>query len=654
VLNRCAVQRPFFPLMISSLISSSLIVASLVLSAAAGAGETLVTQDSMQVIGTPDEPAQTIDDSEIELKQARDLEDLFSATPNMAVGGSTAIAQKIYLRGIEDTKLNITIDGAGQAGQVFQALGRVAVEPELLKQVAVTQGAGSALDGFGALGGSIRFETRGADDFLQPGQQAGAVIASRYLSNTDGVNLSTHLFGRLSERWSGLLSLGHVDTGALEDGNGVDYPLTGTDNDYQLFKLSGQPADGHRLDFSWQQRTDEGVRPLRPAFRVSGWNPAGWQASNRDTATLGYAFDDDTDLIDLSFTAYRTRNLVTITDAGERFSGRVESTGFDLRNRTLLADHALTYGVAYRDDKALLISRNARETGDVTGLYLQDDIDLADDLQLSLGARYDRYVLRSYAGHRLSSEGVSPNINLEYLFAEDWLFSIGYAEALRGQSVKQVFAIQNSPTGPHLKAEQARNTELRIEYAGAVFSAGTTLFCTEIDDVVGFEGTLDPRDRRYENLGQLKSWGYNLWLEQSWDDMQLKAVYSVTRPELNGEPLNDRYVGVGTASGDRLVLQARRSLPAHNLALGWQGSFVRKLNNPHPVAGRKPGYGVHNLFMQWQPAVTEDLVLGLSINNLFDQFFYDHATVRFDPDTGNEIGIPAQGRDIRLSMRLAI
>ena len=71
-------------------------------------------------------------------------------------GANRTAAQKIYVRGIEETSLNVSIDGARQGGNLYSHSGDNSnIDPFLLKQVTVEPGTGSALTGPGALGGAI-------------------------------------------------------------------------------------------------------------------------------------------------------------------------------------------------------------------------------------------------------------------------------------------------------------------------------------------------------------------------------------------------------------------------------------------------------------------------------------------------------------------
>ena len=117
---------------------------------------------------------------------ASDVSDLFSATPSVTVSGGGRNAQRIYLRGIEGSNLNITIDGARQGRSLFQHRGNISgLDPDLLKQVFVQSGT-DADSGPGALGGSIRFETVDAQDLLLGNQTTGARIKTGYSSVEDG------------------------------------------------------------------------------------------------------------------------------------------------------------------------------------------------------------------------------------------------------------------------------------------------------------------------------------------------------------------------------------------------------------------------------------------------------------------------------------
>ena len=149
-------------------------------------------EEAIVVVGKLTDSA--LDRDDIEITQANDLGDLFRRTPSVSVGGAIGIAEKIYVRGLEDAQLNISIDGAQIQGTLFHHVGRVSVEPELLERVDIQTGAGEATSGFGAIGGAIRFRTRDAVDLLEPGRNVGGIARAGWFSN-DGYKLSGTAYG---------------------------------------------------------------------------------------------------------------------------------------------------------------------------------------------------------------------------------------------------------------------------------------------------------------------------------------------------------------------------------------------------------------------------------------------------------------------------
>jgi tonB-dependent haem/haemoglobin receptor len=61
-----------------------------------------------------------VDDIKISTRNASLVKDVMRDIPGVYVGGTNGMNQKIYMRGVSDRGLNITIDGAKQNGNTFQ------------------------------------------------------------------------------------------------------------------------------------------------------------------------------------------------------------------------------------------------------------------------------------------------------------------------------------------------------------------------------------------------------------------------------------------------------------------------------------------------------------------------------------------------------
>lgn len=602
-----------------------------------------------------------ITEERIERYQIDDLEDIFASEPDVSVGGSLGIAQKVYVRGFEDPLLNVSIDGATQAGALFHHTGRLAVEPELLKQVEVDAGAGRATSGAGALGGAIRFVTKDPEDLLRPGEQAGALVKLGSFSNTDGYKASTILFGRLSDRWSTMVSVSQSDHERFEDGNGEE--IAGTDARQQLgfAKLVGQLPGDQTLKLSHEVRTDEGERPQRPQWVVSGFNPVYELDGRRDTTTLNYGVvPENNPWVDVALTVYYTESEIeqNVENRWGRYFGFSRNIGGDLRNTSELGSHSLTYGVDYRQDKVNAGGAGNRraeeENGEVTGVYLQDDYQVTDRLLLSAGVRYDDYQLDDNNGESFREDDVSPNANIAWEVLSGLTLRAGYAEAFRGPSTHDTFKIDRAQNDPDLKGEKAKNTEVGFDYVYRNFTLSAEVYRSEIRDAIA-----DPLfgPAIYENIGDLESDGYRIGTTYHVGGLQAGLSFHSNEAELDGDPLTVyEHNLLGNTVGDTWVADLSYRWD-RNLEFGWQGRFVQSVDNVETSIGTidKPGYGVHDLFIHWLPTGDKDLRLSLTVKNVGDKQYLDHASnadYQHIPGYEGIVGLPEPGRDVRVGVAM--
>nr|WP_235676607.1 TonB-dependent receptor [Vibrio sp.] len=605
----------------------------------------------MTVVGTSVTGNNTIDTDDIQYRQANDLEDIFRNQPNVTVGGGFGAAQKIYVRGVEDLNLNVSIDGAVQSGQLFHHQGRLAIEPDLIKTVEIKPGAGTALDGIGALGGSVRFETKSADDLLSYDENFGALLKTGYFSNSDGTRNSATVYGRLNRQWSGMLIIGKNHTSEFEDGNGRELENTGTNQEYGIFKINGEIFTGDELSFSYEKRVDDGQRNVRTHFISAPWNQSSRQESQRQTGTFNYKYDAQNEVLDVNLSAYLTENEFSYYQSAESDAASIKTVGADLRNTSIFGSHEFTYGFEYKKDKARHSNANAEEQSQVYAIYGQDTYRLLSDFTLSYGARFDSYHLDTFDGKSLTEAGLSPNINAQYSVNGSWSLRAGYSSAIRGPQIRQALSIGTVTTHSDLKKEQASNTELTVEYAHAGVFGLLTVFKSDIDNVVSAVGSPGPMGESwYDNVGELETTGFNVTLGKAWEDTKLSVTYSHTDPELNGKPLDDSNFGLGTSFGDSVLVDASYHLYDNKIVLGWSGKWVQELDDVPTGYPSKDAYNVHDIYADWSPLPSDNLTLNLAVNNLFDEYYFDHGTFGYDLGSNSIIGLPEPGRDIRLSI----
>ena len=644
--------------------------------------------ERVAVVGAATNLSITAED--IEQFQANDLADVFRESPSVSVGGSVGVAQKIFIRGLEDAYLNVTVDGAQQTSTLFHHIGRVTLDPDLLKQIDVQAGAGEATSGPGAIGGSIRFKTKDAQDLLRGDEQFGGRVKASYFSN-EGTRYSGSLYGKLSDSWGLLGYYSTVDRDNFEDGDGNEVLGTAADQDLMFLKASGYIADNQYLSISAEQRDEEGEFSARPNWVVLEGAPLYPSEAERDTYVANYRFDHSA-LVFLEATAYQTSSSFR----GGRFDflSDIDTYGFDIRNTTDISNHVFTYGIDYRKDEVESGPgegpvQNAEE-GSVMGIYAQAHSNITPELLLSYGVRYDDFdfqqqiLIDDYYGTPVTDEPsvlddneLSFNVSLEYQLTEAWTLGLGYAEAARGKQIGDGFTLdeylydgEDVPVvASDVVPETVTNIEASIEYSANNLNARLSAYESTIDDVLfsGYQG-----NSVFNNIGDLESSGVEFNLAYRWDSVDVYFGFSsvdvelMPREDLYSVPYNSidingyEFVGLGNSRGDTWVLGADYTVTA-DISVGFNITMVDDINidtlhqalengwTDSLYSLNKADYTLVDIYGEWE--VTNDLRLNLAVTNLFDEAYIDHSSVGdYSEVFPSVIGPQEAGRDIRLSV----
>ncbi|AFT97128.1 TonB-dependent receptor [Alteromonas macleodii str. 'Balearic Sea AD45'] len=644
--------------------------------------------ERVAVVGAATNLSITAED--IEQFQANDLADVFRESPSVSVGGSVGVAQKIFIRGLEDAYLNVTVDGAQQTSTLFHHIGRVTLDPDLLKQIDVQAGAGEATSGPGAIGGSIRFKTKDAQDLLRGDEQFGGRVKASYFSN-EGTRYSGSLYGKLSDSWGLLGYYSTVDRDNFEDGDGNEVLGTAADQDLMFLKASGYIADNQYLSISAEQRDEEGEFSARPNWVVLEGAPLYPSEAERDTYVANYRFDHSA-LVFLEATAYQTSSSFR----GGRFDflSDIDTYGFDIRNTTDISNHVFTYGIDYRKDEVesgpgVGPVQNAEE-GSVMGIYAQAHSNITPELLLSYGVRYDDFdfqqqiLIDDYYGTPVTDEPsglddneLSFNIGLEYQLTEAWTLGLGYAEAARGKQIGDGFTLdeylydgEDVPVvASDVVPETVTNIEASIEYSANNLNARLSAYESTIDDVLfsGYQG-----NSVFNNIGDLESSGVEFNLAYRWDSVDVYFGFSsvdvelMPREDLYSVPYNSidingyEFVGLGNSRGDTWVLGADYTVTA-DISVGFNITMVDDINidtlhqalengwTDSLYSLNKADYTLVDIYGEWE--VTNDLRLSLAVTNLFDEAYIDHSSVGdYSEVFPSVVGPQEAGRDIRLSV----
>lgn len=183
------------------------------------------------------------------------------------------MAQKIYVRGMEDRLLRVTIDGAAQNGNAFHHQGNTVVDPGMLKRIEITKGSANASAGPGALAGAISMTTKDASDLLAKGQNFGFNLGTSLYTNF-GVRENIALYGRTNAHFDALISYTYQNIFYFRDGDHAfknlfkpteDDKVLGSNSiqNNVLFKANYYIDEKNKVTLAYNLTTDDAIRPFR-------------------------------------------------------------------------------------------------------------------------------------------------------------------------------------------------------------------------------------------------------------------------------------------------------------------------------------------------------------------------------------------------------
>ena len=584
----------------------------------------------------------------IELEQATSLRDLFKQAPEVNVVGGPSTAQKLFVRGINERMLNITIDGATQPEAAFHHTSQVVIEPDMLKRVEIEAGAGAATAGPGALAGAIRFTTKNADDMLRPGERFGALLKGGYQSAGDGSKFSATGFGRFTEDTSVIASINRLKSSDYRDGNGNTVENSAADTHNEFVKLNTKMTDAHRFGLSHERHQDEGLRNRAANLLSAPFNPIERQRTERESTAFSYDYDPGQPLLKARLGAYVNEHSIDLAmDTPTQERNGVRSKGLNLSNISHFGQHKLTYGFDYRrvtGEAQRSAGALPDEKATVDGLYVQDDYAFAPSMLLTTGVRHDRYDYTDTTNQRFRSDGFSPSASLSWAASDNLAVRLSHARALRGVGIVEPYLRQIQTNDSDISPEKGKNTELGMQWQSGPWHLQGAVFRQRIDHFIGYETS-----RR--NLGDVRVNGYNARVGYQAGPWSSSIGVAHAKPTLNDTPLNDMVaMQLGNSTGRTWITQLDYVMPSHNVKMGWTGRYVEELTQVAEGARAKPGYAVHDVYAQLLPTGKDDFSVTLTVKNLFDRYYLEQASFGYHPFWGNVAGFPEPGRDVRLML----
>lgn len=609
-----------------------------------------ISLDQILVQDSASSSSSTVSADTIEKKQERNLGDTLRDVEDVTVGGNQNSNQKIYVRGLEDNNLNVTIDGARQSQNMFYHQGRFNIDPQLLKKVKVEAGTGDALSGPGALGGSLRFVTKDVDDLLAPGQKLGAMLKGEYATNADEKTSALAIYGRPTEN-SGLLFYGNYSIfNDYSAGGGDRVPLTGGQPYSYLSKYTWHPSSEQKISISRNERQDNATRYNRANFGSAGGVAISDQNLKTTINTLSYAAKSGGPWLDLQLDVYSSTNQLQYSSSSSSTWGDWESYGGTFKNSFVSDMSSLTVGGDYNFDHAKgrstsdVISEKAR----ILGLFAQEKYVLAPEAIIGVGARFDDYQLIQVDNSEINKSHISPNIKLNYVLNAHWDMELLWSQAFKGATPAQAFllgGVRSVIPSEDLAGSVAETSQWGLHYKKNNITSDLSIYDTLIKDSINISINRTTGTLTRKNISPIRAQGLSFNTGYKEGLYQGKLGYSHNKVRFGSEPLGYTAYNIGSGFGDRFVFDFERFFPGQNISINWSSMLALEMTDVPAGQKSQPGYDVHDLSLTWSPK--EEIRCGVAIRNIFDKKYVSQGTVYMIGST--EVPLYEEGRDFRLS-----
>jgi hemoglobin/transferrin/lactoferrin receptor protein len=609
----------------------------------------------------------TITSGDLALTQPQNVQQLFSGQSAVQAGGTTQASTKVYVHGIEETNLNVQIDGARQPQRNgFHHNGNNLIDPSMLKGVAVDAGAASADAGPHALGGAIRYTTKDVSDLLQPGRKLGGFASLTYDTNSNTFKKSGSAYGK-SHGFEILGYASGADGDAYEDGHGNEVVATDVDLVNYLGKVALESDTGHRFAVSGEYVKDEGIRPFRANFAlIPGFAiPYSFNESERETYTFKYTSTRPNDVYDPEISAYYNKNTLfrppTGTCAVGQISGpcvafgnvEIESKGGKVQNTFVVGPGKLTAGVDYYEDKSTVDHLGANpligERLSNVGAYAQYRFSPVDPLRISLGLRGDVNRFDASDGSEHDHSALSPNVSAELDLTRQITAKASYGYSFGGTPLYEAFLLRNPSNpvyGSDLDPQRGETYKAGLQFKEGGFIAEATYFNTHIYDPVC------PNCTPVINQDQIETRGVDISARYSLGYAQLAVNYTHTDTTFGNGPLTTTSWYYGTPFGDLLKISGHYEFRGTGVIVGFLSDIAFEYDElefvtgaPGGTYGVLDGYDVHNVYAQWIPNFASNVTLRADVLNIFDTYYVDRATAV----GGTIVPLASPGRTVLLS-----
>lgn len=624
-----------------------------------------------------------IDLDKNEQHQVNSFFELFKKESSLEVGGGAINVQRIYIKGIESSNLNISLDGAKQGKNMFQHRGNeLGINPDLLKTLEVRTAPDASQSG--ALGGSIKMTTKDAQDFTNSNKKRGGILKTGYNSNTNSKLGSIILYENFNENVGIYTSISGINSDDYEDGKNTNVNATGyKDRDY-LLKLSMLDLNDNNLRITINQNENSGNFQWGRLGSDTGVNTDPTLLEKIISRTTNYSLQHNynpSKLLNLDSTLNFTNvninrkdnNLEYDNDTiGVKIQNHFDFDLKDISNRVSIGfDFEDQHGQGEftpRSDAYTSLTKYSDIDSQNKSLFIQSKSTLGN-LMIHYGLRFDDYEFETGLG-KATDNTFSPNIGFDYKLNETSNFYGNYGKSSRMTGIIPFtwmnHILENSTYSSNLNAEKSQKYELGYKYQSnnsfieddyLVFDLN--LFQTKISDLIiakDVDGGSGEGGRTlvdiYNSSNEFDSKGFEIKLSYNYDKYFTNLSYTqidanTKNDDTNGMPGVDESITirrVGTYDTKKFVFNSGIEL-TKNLYVDYTLNAIKGISAPIT----RSGYVTHDISAKYKPSANSAWTLFTAINNITNKAYGSHSTIASKNDA--DVYRLETGRDFRFAVK---
>ena len=630
-----------------------------------------------------------IDLEQIEQNQANTLFEVFKNNTSINIGGGAQNVQRIYLRGIESSNLNITLDGAKQGKNMFQHRGNeLGINPDLLKVVDVKTSVDASQSS--ALGGSIIMSTKDAQDFVKGDKTYGTIFKTGFNTNANSKIGNVTAYQVFNDSIGAYISLSGTNNDNYKAGNNKREIATAFhDRDY-LFKISMLALKNHDLRLTINQNENSG----NTRWKGTEYRPLESELEKIVSSTSNYSLQHNynpSNLVNLDTNLNFTNISLDRKDEDKKYENKTiglkvqNHFDFDLKN----TNNRVSIGseIQKEDGKGAFDPHNAdklitkhSDTSSISkALFIQNTTNI-DALNIYYGLRFDDYSYETGLG-KAKANSFSPNFGFDYSLNESSLVYANYGKASRMTGLIPFTWLTNIKKGTSysskLSPEKSTRYEVGYKYNKSdlflnedYFTFNANIFQTTIKDLIvskdvncasgncgSGEGGRTLQDI-YNRHNDFESKGFELKALYNYDIFSTSFAYTQIDTN-NTSSDSNKVVGinedqnirrVGEYDSKKFVWNTQVEL-TNTLFVDYSLNAIAGTNvlDSGNKQNRRAGYTTHDVNMKWQTKVNSPWTFYAAVNNLTNKLYGSASSIAAKNQADNYRY--EMGRDFRLSAR---